>query len=136
MHPSGALIYLPFLDGQAPASPPATGIHGGMDIRDAHNGRLRLRIYLPEAFAMLNTDIDGLRGGFLTTDENGQGLLAMTTSGLSVIQLANVPVGIGTLSPASGPASGGTSITLRGSGFQTGTKLRLAGSPRVSRSRT
>jgi hypothetical protein len=132
MHPSGALIYLPFLDGQAPASPPATGIHGGMDIRDAHNGRLRLRIYLPEAFAMLNTDIDGLRGGFLTTDENGQGLLAMTTSGLSVIQLANVPVGIGTLSPA----SGGTSITLRGSGFQTGTKLRLAGSPRVSRSRT
>jgi hypothetical protein len=85
---SRSRIVLPY----RPASPPATGIHGGIGIRDAHNGQLRLRIYLP--------------------------------------------VGIGTLSPASGPASGGTSITLRGSGFQTGTKLRLAGSPRVSRSRT
>jgi hypothetical protein len=129
MHPSGALIYEPFLDGPAPASPPATGIHGGIDIRDAHNGQLRLRIYLPEAFAMLNTDIDGLHGGFLTTDENGQRLFAITTSGLSVIQLANVPLGIGTLSPASGPASGSTSITLRGSGFQTGTKVTIGGKP-------
>jgi hypothetical protein len=129
MHPSGALIYEPFLDGPAPVSPPAMGIHGGIDIRDAHNGQLRLRIYLPEAFAMLNTDIDGLHGGFLTTDENGQRLFAITTSGLSVIQLASVPLGIGTLSPASGPASGGTSITLRGSGFQTGTKVTIGGKP-------
>jgi hypothetical protein len=129
MHPSGALIYEPFLDGPAPASPPATGIHGGIDIRDAHNGQLRLRIYLPEAFAMLNTDIDGLHGGFLTTDENGQRLFAITTSGLSVIQLANVPLGVGTLSPASGPASGGTSIKLRGSGFQTGTNATIGARP-------
>ena len=127
IHPSGALIYEPFLDGPAPAAPPATGIHGGMDIRDAHNGQLRLRVYLPEPFAMLNTDVDGLHGGFLTTDENGQRLFALTTSGLTIVQLANVPLGIGTLSPATGPAAGGTSITLRGSGFQSGITATLAG---------
>lgn len=38
LHPSGALVYEPFLDGPAPAAPPASGIHGGIDIRDAHNG--------------------------------------------------------------------------------------------------
>lgn len=120
LHPSGALIYEPFLDGPAPAAPPASGIHGGIDIRDAHNGQLRLRLYLPEAFAMLNTDIDGLHGAFLSTDENGQRLFALTTSGLTIVQLANVPLGIGTLNPATGSASGGTSITVRGSGFQAG----------------
>jgi hypothetical protein len=53
LHPSGALLYEPFLDGPAPAAPPATGTHGGVDIRDANNGRLRLRVYLPEPVAML-----------------------------------------------------------------------------------
>jgi len=127
LHPSGALIYDPFLDGPAPAAPPATGIHGGIDIRDAHNGQLRLRVYLPEPLAMLTTDVDGLHGGFLTTDENGQRLFALTTSGLTIVQLANVPLGIGTLSPAVGPAAGGTSITLRGSGFQSGITATLGG---------
>jgi hypothetical protein len=127
MHPSGALIYEPFLDGQAPSAPPATGIRAGIDIRDAHNGQLRLRIYLPEAFGMLNTDTDGLHGGFLTTDENGQRLFAITTSGLTIIQLANVPLGIGTLSPTTGALVGGTVVTVHGSGFQAGTKVSLGG---------
>jgi IPT/TIG domain len=127
LHPSGALVYEPFLDGAPPPASPATGIHGGVDIRDAHSGRLRLRVYLPEPFAMLSTDIDGLHGAFLTVDENGQRLFALTTSGLSVLQLSSVPLGIGTVAPASGPAPGGTSITLRGSGFQLGTKATLGG---------
>jgi len=126
-HPTGALTYEPFLDGPPPSAPPATGIHGGIDIRDAHSGQLRLRVYLPEAFAMLNTDVDGLHGGFLTTDENGQRLFALTTSGLSIVQLANVPLGIGTLSPVSGPAAGGSTVSVRGSGFQNGIKATLGG---------
>jgi DNA-binding beta-propeller fold protein YncE len=127
LHPSGALTYEPFLDGAPPSAPPASGIHGGIDIRDAHSGQLRLRVYLPEAFAMLNTDVDGLHGGFLTTDENGQRLFALTTSGLSIVQLANVPLGIGSLSPSSGPSGGGTSISIRGSGFVSGIKAMLGG---------
>jgi hypothetical protein len=127
LHPTGALIYEPFLDGRAPTAPPATGIHGGIDIRDAHSGQLRLRLYLPEAFAMLNTDVDGLHGGFLTTDEIGQRLFALTTGGLSIVQLANVPLGIGTLSPSSGAAVGGTTVIVRGSGFQSGIKAVLGG---------
>jgi hypothetical protein len=129
MHPSGALLYEPFLDGPPPAAPPATGIHGGIDIRDAHNGQLRLRIYLPEPFAMLSTDIDGLHGQFLTTDQNGQQLFALTTSGLTIVQLAAVPLGIGTLNPATGAASGGVTVTLRGSGFQSGITATLGGQP-------
>jgi hypothetical protein len=127
LHPSGALTYEPFLTGAPPAAPPATGIQGGIDIRDAHSGQLRLRVYLPEPFAMLNTDIDGMHGCFLTTDENGQRLFAITTNGLSIVQLANVPLGIGTLSPSSGPVAGGTAVTVRGSGFVSGITATLGG---------
>jgi IPT/TIG domain len=123
MHPTGALIYQPFLTGPAPAAPPATGIQGGVDILDAHSGRLRLRIFLPEPFAALSTDTNALLGQFLAIDENGQRIFAITSSGLTVVQLANVPLGIGTLSPPAGPAAGGTVVTLRGSGFQNGTTV-------------
>ena len=127
LHPSGALLYDPFLDGPAPAAPPATGIRGGVDIRDAHSGRLRMRLYLPGPFAMLSTDVDGLHGTFLTVDENGQRLFALTTSGVSVVQLSSLPLGIGSVAPGAGPAAGGTSVTIRGSGFQAGTKATLGG---------
>jgi hypothetical protein len=127
LHPSGALVYQSFLTGPPPAAPPATGIRGGVDILDAHSGKLRLRIFLPEPLAMLSTDIDGLHGGFLAIDENGQRLFALTTSGLTVVQLANVPLGIGTVSPASGPTAGGTSITIRGSGFKSGIQGTVGG---------
>lgn len=74
---------------------------------------------------MLNTDIDGLHGGFLTTDGNGQQLFALTTSGLSIVQLANVPLGIGSLAPSAGSAA--VAVTLRGSGFVNGIEVRLGG---------
>jgi hypothetical protein len=110
-----------------PSAPSPASIHGGIDIRDAHNGQLRLRVYLPEPFAMLNTDVDGLNGGFLANDENGQRLFALTTSGLTIIQLASVPLGIGTISPAAGSAARGVIVTLRGSGLVNGTKVTLGG---------
>ena len=75
------------------------------------------------------SDIDGQHGSFLAIDENGQRLFALTSSGLAVLQLASAPLGIGSLSPANGPAAGGTAATLRGSGFQSGTKVTLGGKP-------
>jgi hypothetical protein len=79
------------------------------------------------------TDVDGLHGSFLATDENGQRLFAITSSdgtaqnaALTIVQLAAVPLGIGTISPSAVSASGAT-LTIRGSGFQTGTKVTIAG---------
>lgn len=127
LHPSGALVYQPFLTGV----PGSAGVQGGIDIVDARSGALRLRIFLPQ---QLLTDIDGLHGDFLTTDENGQRLFAITSSdgsaqnaAITVITLANVPLGIGTLSPATGAAAGGTTVTIRGSGFLTGATVTLGG---------
>jgi hypothetical protein len=129
LHPSGALIYQPFLS-SAPGSP---GVKGGIDILDAHSGALRLRLFLPQQFM---TDVDGLHGSFLATDENGQRLFAITSSdgtaqnaALTIVQLAAVPLGIGTISPTAVSASGGATLTIRGSGFQSGTKVSIAGKP-------
>jgi hypothetical protein len=127
LHPSGALIYQPFLTG-APAS---AGVKGGIDILDAHSGALRLRIFLPQQFL---TDVDGLHGDFLTTDENGQRLFAITSSdgtpqnaALTIVQLAAVPLGIGTITPATVAATGGATLTIRGSGFQSATTVTING---------
>jgi IPT/TIG domain len=129
LHPSGALIYLPFLTG-ASGSP---GVKGGIDILDVHSGVLRLRVFLPQQFM---TDVDGLHGSFLTTDENGQRLFAITSSdgtpqnaALTIVQLAAVPLGIGTIAPSTVAAAGGAALTIRGSGFQSATTLSIGGKP-------
>jgi hypothetical protein len=105
-------------------------VKGGVDILDAHSGVLRLRIVLPQQFM---TDVDGLHGSFLAIDENGR-LFAITSkdgtaqnAGLTIAKLANVPLGIGTVTPANGPATGGTQITIRGSGFQNGATVAIGG---------
>jgi len=125
LHPSGSLIYQPFLTGPAGN----VGVNGGVDILDAHSDLLRLRILLPQQFM---TDVDGLHGSFLITDENGQRLFAITSkdgtaqnAGVTVIALASVPLGIGTLTPANGSAAGGAIVTIRGSGFQSGTTVTI-----------
>ena len=120
VHPSGSLVYRPFL---LPASGAAPAL-SGVDISDAHTGALRLRVMLPEA---LLTDVDGLHGSFLTTDETGGKLFAIIASGLTIVQLASAPLGIGSITPAQAPATGGTQITIRGSGFQSSTKVTIAG---------
>jgi hypothetical protein len=129
LHPSGALLYQPFLTG----APGSAGVKGGVDILDAHSGALRLRIFLPQ---QLMTDVDGMHGSFLAIDENGERLFAITSSdgtaqhaALSIVQLASVPLGIGSVSPLTVSASGGTTVTLRGSGFQSGTVVSISGKP-------
>ena len=124
LHPSDALLYEPFLDGPAPAFPAATGIHGGIDIRDAHNGRLRLRIYLPEPFAMLSTDIDGFTAA--PPDGPVAGLSAPMPRGT----LASCTLKWSARFPShrrKWPAT--LCATIRGSGFQSATTVTLGGKP-------
>src|SRR5207245_4182683 len=96
LHPSGALIYQPYLTG----APGSLGVKGGIDILEAHSGMLRLRIFLLQQFM---TDTDGLHGSFLAIDENGGRLFAITSSArtpehaaLTLFHLPAVPLGFGT----------------------------------------
>ncbi len=116
-----------FLTGPAPATAPFTGLQGGVDILDAHTGRLLLRVILPEPFAMLSADVDGLHGRFLAIDENGRRIFALTASGLTIVQLARVPLGIGTIAPVSGSSSSRATLTIRGSGFKAGVTATIGG---------
>jgi hypothetical protein len=129
MHPTGALIYQPFLTGAA-GDP---NVRGGVDISDARSGELRMRIFLPQQFM---TDVDALHGDFLTIDENGQRLFAITSldgspqnAALTVVQLASVPLAIGNVSSPAISIAGGTSLTIRGSGFQSGINVAIGGKP-------
>jgi hypothetical protein len=67
---------------------------------------------------MLSADVDGLHGSFLAIDENGQRIFALTASGLTVVQLAPVPLSIGTITPSGAAAAGGATLTIRGRGFR------------------
>jgi hypothetical protein len=66
-----------------------------------------MRVILPEPPAMVAADSDGLHARFLAFDEDGQRLFALTLSGLTVVELAQVPLGFGTVSPVSAPAGSG-----------------------------
>ena len=46
---------------------------------------------------------------------------------MTVVQLAAVPLGIGTISPSGASVSGGTTLTIQGSGFQSATAVLFNG---------
>lgn len=108
LHPSGSLLYQPF----------RLGTQGGVDIFDTHEGTLRRRVYFTERPREAG---NAMQADLLAIDENGKRLFALTASGLSVVDLAAVPLSIGSLGPNSGPTAGGTAVTVRGSGFVQGT---------------
>lgn len=62
----------------------------------------------------------------LALDENGQRLFPLTKSG-TIMQLSAVSVSISSVQPAQGSASGGTAVTIRGSGFSTGAAVSFGG---------
>jgi hypothetical protein len=82
------------------------------------------------------TDVDALHGDVLTIDENGQRLFAITSldgspqnATLTVVQLASVPLALGRVSSPTISPAGGTTLTIRGSGFQAGIKVTIGGKP-------
>jgi hypothetical protein len=98
LHPSGALLYYPE--------------SGGFSIYDVHQGHLKRRVALTQQTAWT---FDAM-----TIDETGSQVFLLTTTGLTVVNIADLPLSIGNVQPAQGPASGGTTVVVRGSGFQNG----------------
>ena len=51
---------------------------------------------------------------------------------LTVVQLVAVPLAISSVSSPTVSVAGGTSLTIRGSGFQTGIKVGIGGKPAMA----
>lgn len=106
LNPSGSLLYVPVQT--------ATPNPGFVDIFDMHTGKLVLQVAMPEHLPALSAEVLNE----MAIDETGTRLFLISNSGITVAQLAHLPLSLATVNPASG--SVGTQVTLRGSGFETG----------------
>ena len=97
----------------------------GVDICDSRTGQLRERVLLSEQILGGPTEILQTPVKVIDITPAGDKIFLLTTAGLTVVELDSVPLGIGSVSPASGPA--GTVVTLRGSGFTRETTVRING---------
>ncbi|HEX8818216.1 MAG TPA: YncE family protein [Terriglobales bacterium] len=81
---------------------------------DAHTGQLRERIALP-----MKTQF--IYDGAIARDQTGLEIFAITDSGLTVIQLDNLPMGVGNIKAR------GTTWTISGTGFRQGVEAYADG---------
>ena len=112
-HATGSLLYVP--------------IDHGFDILDGNTGKLRERVSLP---AVISSGAPPGPLGSVDTlliDSTGQNVVMVTTTGVVSVQLDEVPLGIGSLTPSFGAA--GTTLTLRGSGFTSATTVAFNRTP-------
>jgi len=115
MNASGSLLYTPV---------PLGGINSesnGISITDTSLGTWVGQILLTQQIlgAPVQSSMD--------FDETGNRAFLITDKGLTVVQLPPPPVSIGYLNPPTGPASGGTTVTIRGSGFESGATVSFGG---------
>ena len=102
---SGSLYFLPYPN--------------AIDIVDVEHGMLRMRFSLTETIS--NTAVP------LTIDAGGRHIYAITDKGLTIIDLGQAPLSIGSLNPSTASAS--IQVTIRGSGFGISTTATLGGQP-------
>ena len=101
LHASGALLY--------------SAMDLGIDIVDVNHGSLAERV-------VLNEQVAG-QSGTLAVDETRAWIYVVTNDGLTIIDLDPVPFSIGRVTPSA--AMPGSSVQIRGSGFQTGTAVTI-----------
>jgi DNA-binding beta-propeller fold protein YncE len=94
----------------------------GIQIFDTNHGDLKEWIELAEPVALNSQHA-------LTLDDTGQNLYVLTRSGFTALHFAYVPLSVGHLTPNQGPAAGGTTVTIRGSGFEPGCKVSFNNTP-------
>ena len=95
---------------------------GYFDIVETMSDRLRMR------FSLTQTLMDVTQP--LAIDEGGRLVFLLTDAGLTVVDMGEAPLSVGHLG-ATQPVSGGT-IQLRGSGFDTNTKVTVDGAAAVA----
>jgi len=113
LHPAGGLLYAPLNNALNPAL-----LNNEVDVLDARRGHLVWRIALPVQPALT---LDAM-----AVDETGTRLFLITTGGLTLLTLPELPLSVGTILPNQGPAAGGTAVVIRGSGFQSGATITFA----------
>ncbi len=115
MNASGSLLYTPIPTGFA------TVESNGVGITDTNHGTWLGQILLSEQ--ILESPVQSA----MDYDEAGNRLFLITDKGLTVIRLWSSPLSIGYLNPANGSSSGGTAVTIRGSGFESGATINFGG---------
>jgi hypothetical protein len=98
----------------------------GIDIIDAHSGQLRERVRLSEQIVSGPTEVLPTPSKAMAITPAGDRVFLLTTAGLTVVELDAVPLGIGSVTPAAG--SPGSVVTVRGTGFTSGTSATVNGS--------
>lgn len=111
MEQTGALLY---------AFTPA-----GVDVLDARTGQLREHIVLSEQLATPQTGPLQTQLKMMAVTPAGDEIFVMTTAGLTAVELDEVPLGIGSVTPAAGAA--GSTVTIRGTGFTSNTAVNVNG---------
>jgi hypothetical protein len=109
LHPSGALLYFPQ--------------NNGFDIYDSQHGHIALRVVLP---LQVPSTFDAM-----AIDQTGSQVFLITATGLTIVNIVDLPLSVGSLTPAQGSASGGVSVRIRGSGFQNGATVMFGGAGAV-----
>jgi YVTN family beta-propeller protein len=103
LNASGSLLYVPY--------------QNFFDIIDVQHGLLRIRFSLTETLADVLSPI--------SIDSGGRYIFLVTNAGLTVVDLGEAPLSIGHLSLTT--AAPGAQITVRGSGFDSGTTATVGG---------
>jgi IPT/TIG domain len=88
-----------------------------LDIIDVQHGTLRMR------FSLTETISNGVAP--LAVDSGGQYIYLLTSKGLTIVNLGEALLSIGSLNPTS--ASPGTAVTVRGSGFSASIAATVGG---------
>jgi DNA-binding beta-propeller fold protein YncE len=103
LNPSGSLLFYPE--------------DSGVAVFDVHSGRLMRHLVLPDPIPLSTNG--------LALDETGTKMFLVSNTGITIAELSEVPLSLAPVFPAS--AAAGTSLTLRGSGFQTGATVTIGG---------
>lgn len=103
LNASGSLYFVPYSN--------------SFDIDDVQQGRVRLRFSLSETISNIVEP--------LATDSGGRHIYLLTDKGLTIVDLGNALLSIGSVTPTS--ASPGTVVSVRGSGFSPSTTATVGG---------